>query len=66
MESISPARQQLYWQKLLEILTRGAQQPTQYSCLENPMDRGAWWAAVHGVAKSWTLLKQLTHHTHSI
>ena len=31
----------------------------QYSCLENPMDRGAWWATVHGVAKSWTLLKQL-------
>ena len=26
----------------------------QYSCLENPMDRGAWWAAVHEVAKSWT------------
>ena len=26
--------------------------PPQYSCLENPMDRGAWWAAVHGVAKS--------------
>ena len=26
----------------------------QYSCLENPMDRGAWWAIVHGVAKSWT------------
>ena len=26
--------------------------PVQYSCLENPMDRGAWWAAVHGVAKS--------------
>ena len=26
----------------------------QYSCLENPMDRGAWQAAVHGVAKSWT------------
>ena len=25
----------------------------QYSCLENPMDRGAWWAAVHGVTKSW-------------
>ena len=25
----------------------------QYSCLENPMDGGAWWAAVHGVAKSW-------------
>ena len=26
----------------------------QYSCLENPMDRGAWWAAVHGVAESGT------------
>ena len=30
--------------------------PLQYSCLENPMDRGAWWAAVRGVAKSWTRL----------
>ena len=30
--------------------------PLQYSCLENPMDRGAWWAAVHGVAKSQTRL----------
>ena len=28
--------------------------PFQYSCLENPMGRGAWWATVHGVAKSWT------------
>jgi len=28
--------------------------PLQYSCLENPMDRGAWWATVPGVAKSWT------------
>ena len=31
--------------------------PLQYFCLENPMDRGAWWATVHGVTKSWTLLK---------
>ena len=30
--------------------------PLQYSCLENPMDRGAWWAAVHGVTKSRTRL----------
>ena len=30
--------------------------PPQYSCLENSMDRGAWGATVHGVAKSWTLL----------
>ena len=31
--------------------------PFQYSCLENPMDRGAWQATVHGAAKSWTQLK---------
>ena len=30
--------------------------PLQYSCLENPMDRGAWWATVHGVVKSRTRL----------
>ena len=34
--------------------------PLQYSCLENPMDRGAWWAAFHRVAKSWTQPKQLS------
>ena len=34
--------------------------PLQYSCLENPMDRGAWWARVHRVAKSRTQLKQLS------
>ena len=32
----------------------GHSNPLQYSCLENPMDRGAWWAMVHGVTKSWT------------
>ena len=32
----------------------------QYSCLENPIDGGAWWAAVHGVAKSWTWLSDFT------
>ena len=31
--------------------------PLWYSCLENPMDRGAWWATVHRIAKSWTRLK---------
>ena len=30
--------------------------PLQYSCLENSLDRGAWWAIVHGVTKSWTQL----------
>ena len=34
--------------------------PLQYSCLENPMDGGAWWATVHGVAKSQTRLTDLT------
>ena len=34
--------------------------PRQYSCLENPTDGGAWWAAVHGVAKSWTRLSYFT------
>ena len=34
--------------------------PFQYSCLENAMDRGAWWATVHGVAKSRTRLSDLT------
>ena len=34
----------------------------QYSCLENPTDRGAWWAAVHRVAQSQTKLKQLSMH----
>ena len=38
----------------------------QYSCLENPMDGGAWWAAVHGVAKSQTWLKQLSNSSSSI
>ena len=34
--------------------------PLQYSCLQNPMDGGAWWATVHGVAKSWTRLSDFT------
>ena len=34
--------------------------PLQYSCLENAMDREAWWATVHGVTKSWTRLSALT------
>ena len=36
----------------------------QYSCLENPMDGGAWWAAVHGVAKSQTRLSDFTFTFH--
>ena len=42
--------------------------PLLYSCLENPMDGGAWWAAVHGVAKSQTRLSDLTFtfHCHAL
>ena len=39
--------------------------PLQYSCLENPMKRGAWWATVHGVTKNWTGLKRLSMYTTS-
>ena len=35
--------------------------PLQYSCLENPMDRGAWQTIAHGVAKSWTCLNEYVH-----
>ena len=39
--------------------------PLQYSCLENPMDRGAWWAMVHRVTES-DILKQLSTHSGSL
>ena len=42
----------------------GSGTPLQYSCLENPMDRGAWWAAVHGVSKSRTRLSDFTFTFH--
>ena len=38
--------------------------PLQYSCLENPVDGGVWWAAVHGVAKSQTRLSDFTFTLH--
>ena len=40
----------------------GHDNPLQYSCLENPMDRGAWRPTVHGVTKCWTWLKRLRIH----
>ena len=42
-------------------LGEGNGNPLEYSCLENPMDGGAWWATVHGVAKSRTRLSDLTY-----
>ena len=43
----------------------GNDNPLEYSCLENSMDRGAWQAIVHGVAKSWTRLKQFSVCVHT-
>ena len=49
-----PAMQETRVQSLgWEDLGEGNGNPLQYSCLENPLDRGAWQARVHGVAKSW-------------
>ena len=42
----------------------GNNNPLQYSCLKNPMDGGAWWATVHGVAKSQTRLNNFTYLLH--
>ena len=53
---------------LRPILGEGNGTPLQYSCLENPMDGEIWWAAVHGVAKSWTRLSDFpfTFHFHAL
>ena len=56
-------------EKLVEnIEGEGNGNPLQYSCLENPMDGGAWWAAVHGVARSHTRLSDFTlfFHFHAL
>ena len=52
----------------MEYAGEGNGTPLQYSCLENPMDEGAWWAAVHGVAKSWIRLNvfTFTFHFHAL
>ena len=49
---------------LRRVWGEGNGTPLQYSCLDNPMDGGAWWAAVHGVAESWTRLSDFTFTFH--
>ena len=44
----------------MQVFREGIGTPLQFSCLENPMDRGAWWAAVHGVPKNRTRLSDFT------
>ena len=55
-------------QTLDSSLGEGNGTPLQYSCLENPMDGGAWWAAVHGVAEGRTQLSDFTFtfHLHAL
>ena len=48
------------WVTSLSCIGEGNGNPLQYSCLENPRDGGAWWAAIYGVAQSWTWLKRLS------
>ena len=57
-----------YYYSISNEIGEGNGTPLQYSCLENPMDGGAWWAAVHGVAESWTGLSNFsfTFHFHAL
>ena len=50
----------LHFHFSLSCIGEGNGNPLQCSCLENPRDRGAWWAAIYGVAQSQTRLKQLS------
>ena len=53
------------WATSLSCIGDGNGNPLQCSCLENPRDRGAWWAAVYGVTQSWTRLKWLSSSSSS-
>ena len=52
------------YSSMLIFLRESNGTPLQHFCLENPMDGGAWWVAVHGVAKSWTRLSNFTFTFH--
>ena len=52
--------ERLHFHFLLPCIGEGNGNPLQCSCLENPRDREAWWAAVYGVTKSWTRLSDFT------
>ena len=53
------------WATSLSCIGEGNGNPLQCSCLENPRDGGAWWAAVYGVAQSWTRLRRLSSSSSS-
>ena len=50
----------------LSCIREGNGNPLHCSCLENPRDRGAWWAAIYGVTQSWTRLKRLSSSSSSV
>ena len=56
----SDTTERLHFHFSLSCIGEGNGSPLQCSCLENPRDGGAWWAAVYGVAQSWTRLKRLS------
>ena len=56
--------ERLHFHFSLSCIGEGNGNPLQYSCLENPRDGGAWWAAISGVAQSQTRLKQLSRSSH--
>ena len=56
--------ERLHFDFSLSGIGEGYGNPLKYSCLENPMDREAWWAAVHGVARSQTRLSDFTFTFH--
>ena len=56
----SDTTKRLHFHFSLLCIGEGTGNPLQCSCLENPRDGGAWWAAVYGVAQSWTQLKRLS------
>ena len=64
----SDTTERLHFHFSLSCIGEGNGTPLQHSCLKNPKDRGAWWAAVHGVAKSRTRLNDftLTFHFHAL
>ena len=57
--------ERLHFHFSLSCIGEGNGNPLQCSCLENPRDGGAWWAAVYGVAQSWTRLKRLSSSSSS-
>ena len=61
----SDTTERLHFHFSLSCTGEGNGNPLQCSCLENPRDRGAWWAAIYGVAQSRTRLKQLSRSSSS-